>query len=91
MTSMLSRMAGAITDLEEISMPTPESLPAVPGTSAIPWWTGVIGLDPDVRWANVGYKAECAAIACGVLRARPYAGRADWLRRANEIPRKEVA
>ena len=89
MTSMLSRMAGAITDLEETSMPTPESLPAVPGTSAIPWWTGVMGLDPDVRWANVGYAAECAAIACGVYVLGLYAGRADLLRRQMKSPVKK--
>ena len=46
MTSILDRMTAAD---EGTLMPIPESLPAIPGTSAIPWWTGVPGLDPDRR------------------------------------------
>ena len=67
-------------------MPTPGSLPAVPGTSAIPWWIGVIGLDPDVRYTDWVYKAECAAIACGVVVLGLDAGRADWLRGQMQAP-----
>ena len=86
MTSMLDRLNGA-TDMEG-AMPIPESLPAVPGTSAMPWWTGVPGLDPDVRWASVGYAAECAAIACGIYVLGLDAGRADWLRGQMKSPVK---
>ncbi len=67
-------------------MPTPGSLPAVPGTSAIPWWTGVPGLDPDTRYTDWIYKAECAAIACGVQVLGLDAGRADWLRGQMQAP-----
>jgi hypothetical protein len=84
MTGLLDRLNGA-TDMEG-TMPIPESLPAVPGTSAIPWWTGVMGLDPDVRWADVGYAAECAAIACGIYVLGLDAGRADWLRGQIKAP-----
>lgn len=69
-------------------MPAPESLPAVPGTSAIPWWTGVPGLDPDVRWADWESKAEFVAIACGVHVLGLDAGRADWLRGQMKSPVK---
>ena len=62
-------------------MTTPrQGLPAVPGTSQIPWWTGVPGLDPDVRYQDWYYAAECAAIACGIHVLGADAGRAEWLR-----------
>ena len=89
MVAFLERLNDAHAEIEGTLMPIPESLPAVPGTSAIPWWTGVIGLDPDVRWANVGYAAECAAIACGVYVLGLYAGRADLLRRQMKSPVKK--
>ena len=72
-------------------MPFPESLPAVPGTSAIPWWTGVPGLDPDVRYADWVYGAECAAIACGVHVLGLDAGRAEWLRGQMKAPVRKWA
>ena len=72
-------------------MPFPESLPSVPGTSAIPWWTGAIGVDPDVRWADWIYKAECAAIACGVHVLGLDAGRAEWLRGQMKAPVRKWA
>ena len=89
MVAFLERLNDAHAEIEGTLMPTPESLPAVPGTSAIPWWTGVTGLDPDVRWANVGYGAECAAIACAVYVLGLYAGRADWLRGQMKSPVKK--
>ena len=89
MTTFLDRTTG--TETEGALMPIPESLPAVPGTSAIPWWTGVMGLDPDVRWASVGYAAECAAIACGVYVLGLDAGRADWLRGQMKAPVRKWA
>ncbi len=83
--TVIDRLAGA--DIEpEGTMPTPGSLPAVPGTSAIPWWTGVPGLDPDTRYTDWIYKAECAAIACGVHVLGLDAGRADWLRGQMQAP-----
>jgi hypothetical protein len=88
MTSILDRVAG--TD-EGALMPIPESLPAVPGTSAIPWWMGVPGLDPDVRWADWEYKAECAAIACGVHVLGLDAGRASWLQGQMKAPVRKWA
>ena len=89
MTSMLDRLNGA-TDMEG-TMPIPESLPAVPGTSAIPWWTGAIGLDPDVRYTDWTYKAECAAIACAIQVLGLDAGRADWLRGQMKAPVRKWA
>ena len=88
MTSILDRMTG--TD-EGTLMPIPQSLPSVPGTSAIPWWTGVPGIDPDARYTDWIYKAECAAIACGVVVFGLDAGRADWLRGQMKAPVKKWA
>jgi hypothetical protein len=88
-TSILDRLNG-VTDMEG-AMPVSESLPAVPGTSAIPWWTGVPGIDPDVRYAIWEYKAECAAIACAVHVLGLDAGRADWLRGQMKAPVRKWA
>lgn len=61
-------------------MPTPESLPAVPGTSLIPWWTGVPGLDPDIRGADWRWMAQATAMACAAHVLGADAGRWDWWR-----------
>lgn len=81
MTSLLDRFTGPAADLEDtpVTTPRPFSL-AVPGTSQVPWWTGVPGLDPDIRYQDWVYAAECAAIACGIHVLGADAGRADWLR-----------
>ena len=80
MTTLLDRLTG--TDPEpEVTMTVPrQGLPPVPGSSMIPWWTGVPGLDPDVRYHDWMYAAECAAIACGIHVLGADAARADWLR-----------
>ena len=81
MTSILERFTGAADEPEVAPMTVPrQGLPAVPGTSQIPWWTGVPGLDPDVRYQDWYYAAECAAIACGIHVLGADAGRAEWLR-----------
>lgn len=65
--------------------------PAVPGTSAIPWWTGVPGLDPDIRVADEGwlFAAECAAMACAAQVLGSDAGRADWWRSVKSAPARK--
>lgn len=90
MTTFLDRLNGTHDELEG-AVPIPESLPAVPGTSAIPWWIGAIGLDPDVRYANWRYRAECAAIACGVHVLGLDAGRASWLQGQMKSPVRKWA
>ena len=81
MTSLMERITGPADTLEDrpVTTPRPFAL-AVPGTSQVPWWTGVPGLDPDVRYQDWQYAAECAAIACGIHVLGADAGRADWLR-----------
>lgn len=91
MTTLLERFSGASDELEGAGMPVPEGLPAVPGTSAIPWWTGVPGLDPDVRYTDWVYAAECSAMACGVYVLGADAGRAEWLRFKLSAPVKKWA
>jgi hypothetical protein len=80
MSMLLDRITG--TDPEpEVTMTVPrQGLPPVPGASMIPWWTGVPSLDPDVRYADWIYAAECAAIACGIHVLGADAARAEWLR-----------
>lgn len=79
--TVMERRMGADTEPEGAVMPIlQQGLPTVPGTSAIPWWTGVPGLDPDLRYDDWVYAAECAAIACGIHVLGADAGRADWLR-----------
>jgi hypothetical protein len=63
-----------------------QGLPPVPGASMIPWWKGVPGLDPDIRYADWTYAAECAAIACGIHVLGADAGRAEWLRGRMKSP-----
>src|SRR5580704_13920273 len=87
MVTILERLTGASGDLEEIPMPVPpQGLPAVPGTSAIPWWTGVPGLDPDCRVDDWAYAAGCAAMACAAQVLGSGAGRADWWRTQKSAP-----
>ena len=78
MTTIFERRAGA--ELEGTLMPTPESLPPVPGTSAIPWWVGVPGLDPDSRAASWQWMAQATAMACAAHVLGADAGRWDWWR-----------
>ena len=91
MTTFLDRLNGTDVEPEGTSMPFPESLPAVPGTSAIPWWTGSIGVDPDVRYKDWRYAAECAAIACAVHVLGLDAGRADWWQGQMKAPVRKWA
>lgn len=80
MTSIFDRFTSA-DEPEAPPMTVPrQGLPPVPGASMIPWWTGVPGLDPDVRYQDWMYAAECAAIACGIHVLGADAARADWLR-----------
>ena len=88
--TVIDRLTGADIEPEGI-VPFPESLPAVPGTSAIPWWTGVPGLDPDVHYKDWIYAAECAAIACAVHVLGLDAGRAEWLRGQMKAPVRKWA
>jgi len=83
MTSILDRVTG--TD-EGTLMPIPESLPAVPGTSAIPWWVGVPGLDPDARCADHVFAAQATAMACAAHVLGADAGRWDWWRTERSAP-----
>jgi hypothetical protein len=80
MTAILDRLSSPDPEPETMMTTPRQGLPAVPGTSAIPWWTGVASLDPDVRYADWIFAAECAAIACGIHVLGADAGRADWLR-----------
>jgi hypothetical protein len=88
MTSLLDHFTGTTDEPEEASMPVPpQGLPTVPGTSAIPWWTGVPGLDPDLRnYGDWTYAAECAAIACGVHVLGLDAARVEWARLRMKSP-----
>ena len=84
MSMLLDRMTD---DLEVAAMPSPQpGLPAVPGTSAIPWWTGVPGLDPDCRVDDWAQAAGFAAMACAAQVLGTNAGRADWWRSSKSAP-----
>ena len=92
MTSLMERLAGVTDEPEVAPMTVPrQGLPAVPGASMIPWWTGVPGLDPDVRYQDWIYAAECAAIACGIHVLGADAARAEWLRGRIKSPVKAWA
>jgi len=85
--TVMERLMGADTEPEEPRMTfPPQGLPAVPGTSAIPWWTGVPGLDPDLHYKDWIYAAECAAIACGVHVLGLDAARVEWARLRMKSP-----
>jgi hypothetical protein len=89
-TSLLERIIPA-GEPEEAPVTTPPLpfTPAVPGTSAIPWWTGVPGLDPDVRAVDWQMAAECSAMACAAQVLGGDAGRADWWRSAKSAPARK--
>ena len=73
--------------VERAGMPIPETLPAVPGASAIPWWTGVPGLDPDCRAHNDTWAAQATAMACAAHVFGASAGyAADWWRSQKAAP-----
>lgn len=92
MTSILERFTSSPDEPEVAPMPVPrQGLPPVPGASMIPWWTGVYGLDPDIR-VNPGdwlLAAECAAMACAAQVLGTGAGRADWWRSAKGAPARK--
>lgn len=69
-------------------MPVRPSLPAVPGASSLPWWTGVPGLDPDIRVPEGDWllAAEFSAMACAAQVIGVDAGRADWWRSQKASP-----
>lgn len=85
MTALLDRLTGT-DDLEAAPMPAPQPALPVPGTSSIPWWTGVPGLDPDCRVDDWGIAAQFAAMACAAQVLGTDAGRADWWRSAKSAP-----
>jgi hypothetical protein len=92
MTSLLERFTGPADDLETPLTPPPQQYtPAVPGTSAIPWWTGVPGLDPDIRVPDDGWllAAECSAMACAAQVVGIGAGRAGWWRTEKSSPARK--
>ena len=93
MTSLLERMTGTADDLEEttVTFPPQPYAPAVPGISAIPWWTGVPGLDPDIRVSPEDwlFAAECSAMACAAQVLGSGAGRADWWRSVRSAPARK--
>jgi hypothetical protein len=61
MTSLLDRFTGPADDLEAPPVTTPRPFP-----SAVPWWTGVPGLDPAVPVGDWAVAAPFAAMACAV-------------------------
>jgi hypothetical protein len=89
-TTLLERFTGTSDELEAAPVTVPQrGLPAVPGTSAIPWWTGVPGLDPDVRAMDWQMAAECSAMACAAQVLGTGAGRADWWRSVKGAPARK--
>lgn len=93
MTSLLDRFTGTDDEPERAPVTTPPRpfAPSVPGTGSIPWWTGVPGLDPDIRVPDGGwlFAAECSAMACAAQVIGIDAGRADWWRSAKSAPARK--
>jgi hypothetical protein len=91
--TILEHLKSADTEPERAAVTfPPQGLPTVPGTSMIPWWTGVPLLDPDLRnYGDLTYAAGCAAIACGVHVFGLNAGYADWSRRQMKSPVRKWA
>ena len=85
MSILMDRLTGVTDELEETLPSPPPALP-VPGTSAIPWWTGVPGLDPDCKVDDWAVAAQFAAMACAAQVLGTNAGRADWWRSAKSAP-----
>jgi len=95
-TSLLDRITGTGGDFEERPLSNLPFTPPVPGTSAIPWWTGVPGLDPDVRNTDWRVAARCSAMACAaqvfgldagrprIIRGAPVRRWVGWLLEAGE-------
>jgi hypothetical protein len=91
MTALLDRFTGT-DEPERTPVTTPRPFaPSVPGASAIPWWTGVPGLDPDIRVSEDGwlFAAECSAMACAAQVIGIDAGRADWWRSVKSAPARK--
>lgn len=61
MTFLLDRRTGPADNLEDRPVTTPRPFP-----SAVPWWTGVPGLDPAVPAGDWAAAASFAAMACAV-------------------------
>jgi len=91
MTAILDRFTVADHDELEETLPSPPPALPVPGTSAIPWWTGVPGLDPDIRVTDTDWllAAEFSAMACAAQVIGTGAGRADWWRTAKSSPARK--
>jgi len=92
MTSLLDRFTSTDDEPEKIPVTTPRPFaPPVPGTSTIPWWTGIPGLDPDVRVSPEDwlFAAECSAMACAAQALGSGAGRADWWRSVKSAPARK--
>jgi hypothetical protein len=74
----------------EATMPTRQpSAPAVPGTTSVPWWTGVPGLDPGVRYADWRSAAEFAAMACAAYVLGSSAARVNWWQSWKSAPARK--
>lgn len=68
MTTLAARIFGPADAPEDTLVTAPQrKIPAVPGTSGIPWYAGVPLLDPDCRVADARFGARCAAMACAAL------------------------
>jgi hypothetical protein len=70
MVTLIERLTGPADAPEETPVTTPRPFaPAVPGASQVPWWTGVPGLDPDVRYQDWVYLTAAKDIcSAGTLR-----------------------
>ena len=92
MTVILDRLTGAEPEPERthVSQPRPFA-PSIPGASNLPWWTGVPGLDPDIRVGQGDwlFAAECSAMACAAQVIGVDAGRADWWRSVKGAPARK--
>lgn len=92
MTSVLERLTAPPTEPESPTvMAPPPFSPSVPGSSSLPWWTGVPGLDPEMHVGKDGwlFAAECAAMACAAQVVGIDAGRADWWRSQKASPARK--
>ena len=89
MVAILDRLTGTEPEPERTHVTQPRPFaPSVPGASSLPWWTGVPGLDPDMRIGQDGwlFAAECSAMACAAQVVGIDAGRADWWRTVKSAP-----
>jgi hypothetical protein len=87
MVALIERFTGPA-EPEERPVTTPQPFPS----SAVPWWTGVYGLDPAIEAGDWAVAAPFAAMACavrvygvnapyrrGVFKASPAARWYGWL------------